>query len=135
MREFSLKPKIEALDINVEGVGRVHVRQLTAGDKVRLAEMMGSMAEMAAKIRSAMPEANDAESIGDKAASMLSADQFRAFSNYQAEIVFLRWCDEDGKRIYTDRTDFDEVPAELVDAIYSQASKTETNEAEAEGNS
>lgn len=134
MRDFSLKPKVEPLDISVDG-SQVYVRQLTAGDKVGLAEMMGSMAEMAAKVRAAAPDAEDAESLGERAASMLSADQFRAFSSYQAEIVFLRWCDKDGKRAYTDRSQFDEVPAELVDAIYSEASKTDTTEEEAEGNS
>lgn len=134
MRDFSLKPKVQALDLSVEG-DQVHVRQLTAGDKVRLAEMMGSMAEIAAKVRAAAPDTDDADSLGEKAASMLSADQYKAFSNYQAEIVFLRWCDKDGTRKYTDRAKFDEVPAELVDAIYSEASKGETTEKEAEGNS
>lgn len=134
MRDFSLKPKVEALDISVEG-SPVFVRQLTAGDKVRLSEMMGSMAEMAAKVRAAASGTEDAEQLGQKAASMLSADQYRAFSNYQAEIVFLRWCDKDGKRAYNDRAQFDEVPAELVDAIYSEATKSDPTEAEAEGNS
>lgn len=133
MREFSLKPKVEPLDISVDGQ-QVHVRQLTAGDKVRMSEMMGSMAALAAQVRSST-DATDAESLGKAAASSLSGDQFKAFTAYQAEVVFVRWCNKDGTPRFADRAEFDQVPAELIDAIYTEASKGDPSEKDAEGNS
>ena len=134
MKSFSLKPSVEALDIEVDG-NQVFVRQLTAGDKVQLSEMMGSMATIAAQVKSQAEDDEDADSLGKAASNLLSADQYQSFMTYQAETVFLRWCDKNGKRKFTEKAKFNEVPAELVDAIYSESAKADPDEAEAKGNS
>lgn len=132
MKNFSLKPKVEPLDISVEG-DQVFVRQLSTGDKVRLSESLGQIAAMAAQVRAKAAD-ESAEGLAAQAERMMSPEQFQKFVDYQAEIVFLRWCNEDGTRRWKSREEFDELPADLVDAIYTESSKGEVDEAEAEGN-
>ena len=133
MKSFSLKPTVEPLDIEVNGQ-QVYVRQLTSGDKLSLSEMMGSMASIAAQVK-ANSEDSDEESLGKTAATMLSADQYESFIKYQAQVVYLRWCNEKGIRKFTERKKFNEVPAEIVDAIYTELSTLDPSEDEAKGNS
>lgn len=126
MREFSTKGKVDQLDLQVDGKP-VFVRQLTAGDKIKLSDMQGQLASAATAIRKQAAD-GDIEDIGAAAASSLSADQYKAWVKYMFEYVFLRWCNSDGKRKYEDRNKFNNLPSDLVEAIYAEAQKVDLEE-------
>lgn len=121
MRDFSTKPKVEQIEVSVDG-SPVFLRPLTAGDKIKLSALQGELASSAAAIR-AKAESGDADDIGQVAASSLSKDQYRAWIEYMNEYVFLRWSNSDGQRKFTDRRKFNDLPSEIIEAIYVEASK------------
>ena len=135
MREFSTKAKVDQLDLKVDGKP-VFVRQLTAGDKIKLSDMQGELASVASAIRQKAAN-DDVEDIGAAAASSLSAGQYKAWVRYMYEYVYLRWCNSDGKRKYQDKAKFNDLPSDLVEAIYSEAQKLDAEESaeDAEKNS
>ena len=132
-KKFSLKPEIEKLDIEVDGEP-VYVKQLSGGDAVQLAEMQGEMAALASKVRT-KTGSDDPEEVEEVAAQELTPSQFKTFSLYQFDLVFVRWCNQDGTPRFTDREAFDSVPSELIKAIYSACTELDITGNEAEGNS
>jgi len=135
MKSFSTKSRVEQLDIEVDG-SPVFVRQLTAGDKIKLSETQGQLAAAAAGIRD-KAQSVDVEEIGAVASASLSPDQYKAWVSYMYEYVFLRWSNSDGKRRYTDRKAFNDLPSEMIEAIYVESAKIdgEASAEEAEKNS
>lgn len=131
MRDFSSKPQVEKLDISVDGAP-VYVRSLNAGDKLALSEKQGEFISLAGQAK-----AKDAEEAGLAASQSMTPKQYKAFVEYCYEYVYLRWSDKNGKRKYSSRDAFDDLPSELVDAIYREASSLGADESaeEAEGNS
>lgn len=131
MKNFSSKPQVEKLDISVDGAP-VYVRSLNAGDKLALSEKQGEFISLAGQAK-----AKDAEEAGLAASQSMTPRQYKAFVEYCYEYVYLRWSDKSGKRKYSDRDAFDDLPSELVDAIYREASTTGAEDSleEAEGNS
>jgi len=131
MRDFSSKPQVEKLDISVDGAP-VYVRSLNAGDKLALSEKQGEFISLAGQAK-----AKDAEEAGLAASQSMTPKQYKAFIEYCYEYVYLRWSNKDGKRKYSSRDAFDDLPSELVDAIYREASSLGADESaeEAEGNS
>jgi len=131
MRDFSSKPQVEKLDISVDGAP-VYVRSLNAGDKLALSEKQGEFISLAGQAK-----AKDAEEAGLAASQSMTPKQYKAFVEYCYEYVYLRWSNKDGKRKYSSRDAFDDLPSELVDAIYREASSLGADESaeEAEGNS
>lgn len=131
MKNFSSKPQVEKLDISLDGAP-VYVRSLNAGDKLALSEKQGEFISLAGAAK-----AKDAEEAGLSAAQSMSPRQYKAFVEYCYEYVYLRWCDKNGKRKYSTRDAFDDLPSEVIDAIYREASTlgAEENVEEAEGNS
>lgn len=135
MREFSTKAKVDQIDLKVDGKP-VFVRQLTAGDKIKLSDMQGELASVAANVRKSA-NSDDAEDLGIAAAGSLTSGQYKAWVKYMYEYVFLRWCNSDGKRKYLDKAKFNDLPSDLVEAIYSEAQKLDGEESaeDAEKNS
>lgn len=121
MRSFSTKPKVELLDIEVDG-STVYVRQLTAGDKITLSESQSELAAAATEIRSKATNGT-VEDLGSLAAQTLSKSQYQAWVKYMSDYVFLRWCDENGKRKYDQRAKFNALPSEIIEAIYAESAK------------
>lgn len=128
MREFSTKAKVDELDIKVDGKP-VFVRQLTAGDKLKLSEMQGELASVASAVRQ-RAATEEIEDLGAAAASTLSASQYKAWVRYMYEYVFLRWCDANGKRRYMDKNKFNDLPSNMIEAIYSEAQTLDSESAE-----
>jgi len=134
MRKFSTKAEVVKLvDLEVDKEA-VFLRGLSAGDKVKLAAVQGELISASKNVQSA---ANDDEDLKETAQRVLTKEQFIAWVSYTQLYVFLRWSDGKGKRKYANRTEFDELPAELIDAIYAEAQKADPEESaeEAEKNS
>lgn len=128
MKSFSTKPKVERLEIEVDGQ-QVYVRQLTAGDKILLSESQSELAAAATEIRNKANTGN-VEDLGQLAASTLSKSQYQAWVRYMGDYVFLRWCDENGKRRYDQRPKFNALPSEIIEAIYAESAKLDAEEAQ-----
>lgn len=128
MKSFSTKPKVERLDIEVDGQ-QVYIRQLTAGDKIMLSESQSELAAAATEIRNKANSGN-VEDLGQLAAQTLSKSQYQAWVRYMGDYVFLRWCDEHGKRRYDQRPKFNALPSEIIEAIYAEAAKLDAEEAQ-----
>lgn len=138
-KKFSIKPQVEQLDIETDE-GPVFVRQLTGGDAVRLNEITSKVTGIALRVRAKSGQDKvDPEEWTNIAQEVLTPEQFSQLTvleqQKKSETVFLRWCTQEGKRRFTDRDEFNEVPAELVDAIYLECNKVDPDVGEAEGNS
>lgn len=135
MKSFSTKPKVEQLDIEIDGA-TVFVRQLTAGDKIKLSDSLAELASAASAIKG-KANTGDVEELGAIASSALSKDQYKAWVSYMYDYVFLRWCNSDGQRKYTNRGTFNDLPSDMIEAIYAESSKIdgESSQGDAEKNS
>lgn len=135
--DFSSKAQVHKLDeeqVTVDGKP-VYVRDMTVGDRTAIAPMLGDLSSAAKSLQKAAKAEEEGESLRDAAEQSLSPSQFQSLIEYMTEYVFRVWCDQKGNRKYTDRSKFDEVPPQLVDAIYREAQKvTEVSAEEAEKN-
>lgn len=125
MKSFSTKPNVEQLDIEVDDAP-VYVRQLSAGDKIKLSDSLAELASAASGIKG-MAKTDDVEELGAIAASNLSKEQYRAWVSYMYDYVFYRWCNEAGERMYSNRAKFDALPSDLIEGIYSEAAALDSD--------
>lgn len=131
MTDYSSTPGVQELDIRVDGKP-VYARELTAGDELALAPTLGKLVNIAGAAK-----AKEVTEVGEQAAKSMTPEQYEAWVVYQQTVVALRWCDENGKRLYRDRKAMDGIPRKTKDAIHAEMSKLDQPESmeQVEGNS
>lgn len=131
MRDLSIKPEVQPLDLKVGGE-QVFVRQLTAGEATDAAERVTALAGLSKGIK---PGEEGAEAAAESMAASLTAEQRRILVSLKKDELFVRWCNADGVRRFTDRAEFDAIPQTTVQAVIDEMVKLDPTEADAEGNS
>lgn len=128
--DFDSIDEVTPIDVRIKGE-QVYLKEPSIGDDLVLEKYQSKIIPLALRLRKSA-NSDDPEQIGNFAASECTPEELEALHAIKREAVFLRWCDENGKRKFTDRKKFNEVSRKVLKAIVEEMDKLDAQESSEE---